>query len=199
MKGGEGKNSEWIAIIISVIALMVTTFTSCGAYKVSMFEKRYEVFKEYSKIIQYANGAKQVLESKELEKYIDEGEQTEMGVYLYFSCMNVLTSNTNDSELPILELGEEMDNTKLVESHKIIIQRINELNVELEAAKYIFHLTQDEKNCIDGIISNLQECSKEEFILSGADNIKANLIKLTEQIITIQFMEHMENKISLPL
>ena len=194
----EKGKKEWIlqilATILSAAAVLISAFAIGSSIniaenqnRISLFEKRYEIYQTYKALSINAEKANEVLQTQKIGNDIE--------VWIAFVAYIVPENSILDMDA--FTTGGIASGSKAAEVYLQVSKDINEYCVKIESAKYIFNLSESEEREIDTAIEEFQAITYEIINnQEGNNNVKAKMIQqLTEKLGNLSMIKTMEDQL----
>ncbi len=194
----EKGKKEWIlqilATILSAAAVLISAFAIGSSIniaenqnRISLFEKRYEIYQTYKALSINAEKANEVLQTQKIGNDIE--------VWIAFVAYIVPENSILDMDA--FKTGGIASGSKAAEVYLQVSKDINEYCVKIESAKYIFNLSESEEREIDTAIEEFQAITYEIINnQEGNNNVKAKMIQqLTEKLGNLSMIKTMEDQL----
>lgn len=184
--------SPILATIVSVVAALISVFAIQSSIniaenqnRISLFEKRYEIYQTYKALNINAKKANEVLRTQEIGKNIE--------VWIAFVAYIVPENSILDMDA--FKTGGIASGSEAAEVYLQVSKDINEYCVKIESAKYIFNLSESEKREIDTVLEEFQAITYEKINNQGYNNLKAKMIQLAKELSNLSMIKTMEDQL----
>lgn len=192
----EKGKKEWIlqilATIASVAAVIISAFAIQSSIniaenqnRISLFEKRYEIYQTYKALNINAKKANEVLRTQEIGKNIE----------VWIAFVAYIVPDNSILDMDAFKTGGIASGSKATEVYLQASKDINEYCVKIESAKYIFNLSESEKREIDTVLEEFQAITYEKINNQGYNNLKAKMIQLTKELSNLSMIKTMEDQL----
>lgn len=174
-----------ISIVASIIAVILSFHTASNDIRLSLFEEKYETYKNYSLLINNANKAQEMIDSEEIET----------STTLWISLMSFLIPDDSIMELDIFKEEKVVSGEEAKEVYLYVFDEISKYCNKLEYAKYVFALTDKEKESIETIIITFDSFTYDDLTTENLNSLDSKIEQLLETINSTEILSAMESQL----
>ena len=176
-----------VPAFLSIVAIAISVSVASNQNKISLFEKRYEVFQTCKALSINAQMADVTFSTQKID-----GNSIE--TWIAYTAHIVPKSTIMN--MAVFKTEGSVTEQQAREVYLQISQEIVNCCVQLESSKYIFNLSEAEKTEIDDIIKAFRTITY-EGVVSAPYDLENKMKELTQLLVNISAIEAMEEQLSI--
>lgn len=177
----------FIPAFLSIVAIAISISVANNQNKISLFEKRYEVFQTCKALNINAQMAEATFSTQEIDVN---------SIEVWIAYVAHIIPQSSIMNMDVFKTEGSVTEQEALEVYLQISQEISNCCVQLESSKYIFDLSETEKAEIDDIIEALGTITY-EGLASDPYDLGAKMKELTRLLVNISAIEAMEEQLSI--
>lgn len=176
------------SIALSIVAIYISLSVAENQNRISLFEKRFEVYQVFKSLTSNSVSAHNTLDEQIWPLFDDITDEATENAQCFDVYVNLLDFLGLDIDVNYDLLPEDQ--------YVIVVAAANEYCIKLDSAKYLFDLSENEKEQIDQLIEEFRNFTSSNYIFySGEEKFKENVLNLLNKIDQVDLLFKMEQEL----